>query len=140
MTPFLSISCITVAIILFLLVLRWKINRDYNLWRANKAVKHGKSWRLLVLLLTPSVIILAIPISIWGIILTAPLIASCWWLTFDGWFNNKRKFNYWFTGSEDGKDDAKMDNLLQRLKKWQHISLKIGLILLFTSLYLIAIL
>ena len=150
MTPFISISCILISTILFYLVLRWKVTRDYNLWKANKAVKHGKSWRLLCLLLTPSVIILAIPlqyififgIKLWmcGVLVTAPMLACIWWLTFDGWFNNKRKFNYWFTGSEDGSNDAIMDNILQGLSKWQHIAIKLFLIALFTSLYIIALL
>ena len=150
MTPLITISCILTSTILFYFTLRWKVNRDYSLWKTNKAVKHGKSWRLLCFLLSPAVIILAVPLEHififgikfygWGISVTAPMLACYWWMFFDGWFNNKRKFNWWFTGSEDGKHDAIMDNILQGLSKWQHIAIKLFLIILFTSLYLLALL
>lgn len=149
MTPFLSISCITVAIILFLLILKWKVDRDYNLWRAKKAVKHGKSWRLLVLLLTPSVIIMAIPLEyiylfnmkvwLWGVIVTAPFFAFWWLLLFNGFYSNKRRRNFWDLGSQDN-DDADTDDILQALPKWLHITIVILLPAIFTTLYLIALL
>lgn len=149
MSLLVSISCITVSIILFLLVLKWKVNRDYSLWKAQKAVKHGKSWRLLVLLLTPSVIIMAIPLEHiflfglkvhgWGVIITAPLFAFWWLLLFNGFYSNKRKRNFWDLGSQDN-DDADTDDILQALPKWLHITVVILLPAIFTTLYLIALL
>lgn len=125
-----------IAAILFLSVLYWKVNRDYNLWLKDIPVKHSKSWRLLCFLLSPTVIMLAIPLHWLAILLTAPLAAFWWWFLFDGWYNNKRKFNWWFTGSNDS-DDAKTDNFLQKLKQWQHKAIKIGSITITTTIYIL---
>ncbi len=140
---------IPISILIFAGVLYWKVNRDYKLWNKNKAVKHGKSWRLLAFLLTPSVIMLAIPLEYififdlkiygWGIIVTAPMLSFWWLLLFNGFYSNKRKRNFFDLGSNDN-DDADTDNILQALPKWLHISIVILLPLLFTFLYLICLL
>lgn len=140
---------IPISILLFSVVLYWKVNRDYNLWKTNKAVKHGKSWRLLVLLLTPSVIIMAIPLQHiflfdlkiygWGIIVTAPMLAFWWLLLFNGFYSNKRNRNFFDLGSQDN-DDADTDDILQALPRWLHITIVITMPIVFTLLYIICIL
>lgn len=68
------------------------------------------------------------------------MIGSWVWFLFDGFYNIYRplrpQLSWWFTGSEDGKDDAETDNLLQKLTLNQHKALKFGLILVSTILYI----
>ncbi len=78
---------------------------------------------------------LAIPVHWLAVLLTAPMAAFWWLFLFDGFYNNKRNFNWWFTGSDDS-DDPKTDNLLQKLKPWQHKAVKIGAITILTTLYI----
>lgn len=66
---------------------------------------------------------------------SALMVALLIWLLFDGLYNWVRGYGWWFTGSDD-KDDAATDNILQRLKLWQHILLKIGLLLVSLAVYL----
>ena len=134
-----NIVLILSSLIYSFFVLQWKVNRDYKTWRSKQPVKHGKSWRLLAFLLLPPIICLAIPITLWGVIITAPFFACWWWILFDGWFNNKRRFNWWHTGSNDAFD-AKTDDFLQKLKPWQRKALKMFLPALFTALYVICLL
>lgn len=58
-----------------------------------------------------------------------PLICAVYWLLFDGLFNVLRGLNWWSTGSED-PDDAKTDNFLQTLTRWEHVTVKVGAVLI----------
>ncbi len=54
------------------------------------------------------------------------MIGINYWNLFDGLYNLFRGFGWFFTGSEDGADDAKTDNFLQSIPLWAHVFIKIG--------------
>lgn len=68
------------------------------------------------------------------------MIASDVLFLFDGLYNIYRplrpQLSWWFTGSEDGKNDASTDNFLQKLTLTQHKILKFGLMFISLALYL----
>jgi hypothetical protein len=140
---------IFLATILFLAVLAWDIVSDYKKWLKERSVNHSKEWWIRVLALLPCIAILCWPklidiasasllmaVCFWliSIASSALIVAVYFWLLFDGLYNVIRGYNWWYTGTDD-VDDAKTDNLLQRLTLWQHILLKIGGCVAATILY-----
>jgi hypothetical protein len=125
---------IVIAIILFLAVLVWDLITDYEKWLIHRSVKHGKEWWVRVAALLPCIALFGwfrlLPLAA-----AAFMVAMWFWLLFDGLYNVIRGYKWWFTGSDD-PDDAKTDNLLQRLTLTQHILLKIGSCIAATILYL----
>ncbi len=117
----------TIAIIIVVIGLVIKLFVDFKLWKKHKSPNHPKEWALLALFCVPSIILfgkesqldlyISLPLS-------AIMIAFFIWFFFDGIYNLLRKFNWWFTGSDD-KDDAFTDNILQKLKLWQHVLIKL---------------
>lgn len=125
------------------IILRSEVMHDYRHWKVDDyhEIKHGKRWRLRALMMIPAIVGLLIGLQPEGNeLLFTPLICAGWgavafWLLFDGWFNNKRDFNWWHVGSDDPAD-AHTDDVIQKLRKWQHIAVKVGLTALFTFFYL----
>lgn len=141
-----------IPIILFLIPLVVKLVIDFKKWKAIEPVNHNKEWRLVALseLTTSGVFFFVLcPQNVFiSIIATVGMIASWYWFIFDfsfnlirlywakkcSWHLEKGQYSFWYTGSDDD-DDAKTDDFLQRLPLWAHITLKLGLIILFTYLY-----
>jgi hypothetical protein len=115
-----------IAVDLFLIVLYIDLTTDYQKWKNNISVNHliGAIIRLLGLL--PAILIT--PWTFW------PLMGFSYWFLFDGIYNKLRRFDWWFTGSND-KDDALTDNLLQRMSIEQQIYLKGGGILISIAVF-----
>lgn len=110
---------ILTAIILFHIVLALDLWSDYKDWKEGRVIEHAKQVKERIVLLTPPVILLSIPVPgafIWGLALSGALVGFTYWTVFDGLFNVIRKFKWAFTGSVD-KDEAKLD-ILQRKYKW----------------------
>ena len=126
------------ATIIFLLPLIIKLSVDYHKWISHKPVNHTKEWWIIVAMEVPAGWLfvkysdILFPLSI---PIVAGMMMFWFWFLFDGIYNQLRGYNWWFTGSDD-KDDPTTDNFLQSLKLWQHIAIKIGGIILFTTLYL----
>lgn len=126
------------------LVLRSEVLHDYKRWKAEEygRIKHGKRWRLRACMCTPIIAGLTIALApskgflIWAPITSTILVALGWWLTFDGWFNNIRGFNWWYAGSDDPKN-AHTDDIIHSLRKWQHIALKAVSLSTFIVLYIL---
>ena len=146
------IYLITSSIVLAALILWWDIQSDFKYWKQKKDINHSNQGFKRLMLLTPSIIMMAIPITwvstkllvIVAIILLCVLISfgviGFWyWLLFDGLYANKRRYNFWNLGSDDA-GDGKADNFLQSLSKSQHIALKIGGCAIFTTTYIILLL
>jgi hypothetical protein len=71
------------------------------------------------------------------------MIASAWWLLFDGFYNLIRNYKWWFTGGHQDPtepDDSRLDIFLFKLSVTQQAILKIGGVILFISIYLITLL
>lgn len=143
------IYLIAAAFILEHLVLLWDIKADFKYWKEERPINHNNQGFKRLMLLTPSIIMYSIPLyweinNFWLQIGVISLIVSwsvfmvCfrYWLLFDGLLSNKKRFNFWSLGS-DGPEDGVTDNFLQRLKKWQHISIKVGGSLIFTTIYIL---
>lgn len=128
---------IWIAVILFISVLAFDVFSDYAKWLEGESVKHTKEFFLRLALLSPSLLILILwkgesYIVITGV--TLAMVGFVYWSLFDGFYNLIRKFNFFFTGSDD-PDDAISDNLLQSIPKWAQICIKIGGSIVFTFLY-----
>lgn len=143
------IYLIATAAILEHLVLWFDIKADFKFWKKEKPINHSNQGFKRLMLLTPSIIMYSIPLywevdNIWlqvgviALIVSLSFLHVCfrYWLLFDGLLSNKKRFNFWSLGS-DGPEDGKTDNFLQGLKKWQHISIKVGGALIFTTIYIL---
>lgn len=110
-----------IGLVLYFGVLGLDLYIDINKWKKGKSANHqDKGWRRSIAL-APSVYLIG-----WQYIL---LMIALYWFLFDGLYNIFRNFNWWYTGSEDGKDDAKTDNLLQSLTPLQRKGIKFACIL-----------
>jgi hypothetical protein len=119
------------AILIFLLTLAIDIWTDYKFWKRNIPVDHTRGAILRLIGLVPVLFLLG-----WYSI---PLVGFAYWILFDGIYNLARGFKWWFTGSDD-KDDAMLDNLLQKLTERQQEILKIGGLLISIHIYVVALL
>lgn len=137
---------ITLAFILFFLVLRWDVYSDYKKWKNGIPVNHKKEALIRGVLLLPSISLLVLVKLIGNsftfsnlilyLFLTVGMLGSLWIEFFDGWYNSLRGFKWRFNGSVD-EDDALTDRILYKIGDFWEGVLKIGLILLFTVLYFI---
>lgn len=123
-----NLILIILGVAIFVATLLYDLYTDIKLWKEDKPVKHTKGTILRCIGLIPAIILIGWP--------SIMLVGFAYWLLFDGLFNTRRGFNWWFTGSDD-PDDAKMDNLLQTLTLLQHKALKIGGLGIGLILYLI---
>ncbi len=117
---------IWIAIAIPILCLVAKLVYDYRLWLRHKNVNHKKEWLIVALACVPSILIFTMESTLtWYFAAPVAGIMDAFfiWLFFDGIYNKLRGYGWWFTGSDD-QDDATTDNILQRLKLWQHILIK----------------
>jgi ABC-type Fe3+ transport system permease subunit len=133
---------ILLAVLAFIIPLILWIEYDFKQWRQNKNFSHGKEWRLKGLSLLPSIslFVIAHPGNVFLSIPTVCFLQmALWWFFFDGLYNDRRNFSWWFNGSfnDKGFEDPFSDKLLRRMKVWQQALLKIGLIVLFISIYVV---
>jgi hypothetical protein len=126
-------------------ILLWDIFSDYRDWKKRKDINHSnQGFKRIMLLLIPTAcftIELVQPgDSVWLIALYAALsflmVCFVFWVLFDGLLSNKKRFNWWHLGS-DGPEDGVLDNFLQSLSKWQHITLKVVGAALFITIYIL---
>lgn len=137
-----NILFIIISALAFKKVLLWDVNSDYQKWKDKIPVKHTKEWFDRALRLIPSFIFLYIPLvnsSLWSLVISFlvvfGVIFSVWWELFDGLYNRKRGFRWRFNGSIDS-DDPFLDKFLYKIGDKKEAILKLGLISIFTILYL----
>lgn len=141
--------CISSGALIVALVLWLDIQSDYKDWKREKPINHSNQGFKRIMQLTPAVGLLTVPIyfqypGFWVTILMTALAALLsfamicfwYWLLFDGLYANKRRFNFWHLGS-DGPEDGRLDNFLQSLTRAQHIAVKVGGCVLFTTIYIL---
>ncbi len=73
---------------------------------------------------------------VWASSVSLLMCCFWFWLFFDGLFSVIRGYNFWFTGSEDGKEDAVTDNILQSIPLPLHIFIKTSLVIISTYIYI----
>lgn len=129
---------IILGLICFVIVLQWDVKSDYDKWTKNIPVDHTKEAWQRALYLLPSFILLFIPLwfNILGAIVVAGWMSTTYLLLFDGLYNQKRGYNWWFTGGVD-PDDAWWDKLQRKIPLFLLKVLKIGIPILLTAAYVI---
>ena len=133
---------ILIAIILFIGTLIIDLVTDYRLLLNNRSIDHDRGTWLRAIGLIPAIILLTIatkfifPYWIISIAISGGVICFNYWNLFDGFLNLLRSEKWFWTGSDD-EDDAKSDNFVQGLKRWEHVAIKIGLSLAFIVVYII---
>lgn len=132
---------IPVCVLLFYLVLRWDINDDFKKWLANKGVNHKREFFLRIALLVPCVVgftyVNPLP-WYYGFIISGLMVGSAFCLLFDGLFNNKRRFNFWFNGSKGPHDRSRFDDFWHNMPDWKEATIKIGASLVFVAAYFLS--
>lgn len=131
------------GIILFLATIVFNARLDYSIWKrqinaARNVRNHVTGAIIKAATVLPSLIMLAIASNFrWviALIVTAFLLWTYFLLLFEGAYNIFRGEPFFFRGTEDGKDDAKLDNFWQSLPEWFYITLKLVLPAVATYLY-----
>lgn len=133
---------ILLGILTFLVVLYFDVQSDYKRLTTN-TIDHKRGALVRTLALLPSFGCFYFPLDNLGwlyifakFIVVTGLLVSWWWEFFDGWLNTKRGKSWRYNGSDD-KDDAKTDNFLQKLTPIEQMAVKWGLIITFTTLYIL---
>lgn len=133
---------VLLGILTFLVVLYFDVQSDYKRLTTN-TIDHKRGALVRTLALLPSFGCFYFPLDNLGwlyifakFIVVTGLLASWWWEFFDGWLNTKRGKSRRYNGSDD-KDDAKTDNFLQKLTPIEQMAVKWGLIITFTTLYIL---
>lgn len=133
-----EISNCLIALIWFVGVLYWDVSTDYKKWKKKKPVDHTTDWLLRGLLIIPSTVLLSLPeITLQRIGAALLMQGFLWWELFDGFYNLMRGFSWRFNGTVD-PDDSFLDKILHKLSPLQETILKWGLIIIFTSLYILS--
>lgn len=144
-----NIILVLSAAILEAIILLWDIKADFRYWKQEKPINHNnQGFKRILLLLIPT-ILFTIPLlpagnytlTYVGIIvlydlLSFAMVCFWYWLLFDGLLSNKKRFNFWHLGS-DGPEDGVLDNFLQSLTRAQHIAMKVGGTIIFTTIYIL---
>jgi len=116
------------ATLLFLIVLAAKLWYDYREWKKHRAINHREIW-IAVVLCVPIALLMANYSEanfIVSLVLT-PIAMACFWMpAFNITYNLIRREKPFFTGSEDGKDDAKTDDFFQGLKPIEILNITIS--------------
>ena len=135
---------ILIGLVIFGAILWGDLACDLRKWRNDEPVKHGKEGMLRALVLTIPTLFFLFPVfdlSNKEILLKLGTIIGwemfTWLLLFDGIYNIKRNFNWWFLGSVD--DDAITDKIQRKIPLPLLKVLKIGIPIIFTILYIIQI-
>lgn len=130
-----------VTIIISFLILLVKLFYDYRQWVNFKRINHRKEFLfLLAAYIVPGVMFTqqTNASNFMSALVIFPMIGFWFWFLFDAAFNLIRGKNIWFTGSND-EDDAFTDDLIQGVPLWQHITIKLSGIVLFTYFYIVLI-
>jgi hypothetical protein len=131
-----NLLCILTAIFSFIAILRDDVDTDYKKWKDNIPVRHNvEGWIRAIWLLIPF-ILLCFPIGFRAFYIPAGLLFFFYLTLFDGLYNSKRRINFWSLGSID-KDDPITDRILRKFPRKTQITVKIGGMFIFLSLYIL---
>ena len=127
------------AITLIIIVVIVKLRYDYKLWQKHIYVKHSKEWLLMALGSAYSIYYFAehSTLTRWlSYPLAALMCAAFIMFFFNGWYNTKRGFNWWFLG-DVGNKSAITDKFFKKVgSSWQK-TIQIGLLIGTIIIYII---
>lgn len=138
---------IILAIVLFVLLLLWNVDRHYQKWRfGQQQPDTGNTTpiihipetiiRILVFIPVLALLIVSKGVTIINIIESCAALFFTFWLFFDGLFNLKRGRNWWFIGTVD-KNESFLDNVKRKLGQFWTKVVQIGLFILSIIIYII---
>lgn len=110
-----------------------------------KKIDHSKDhWQLIMkgICCSPAIYFLTYASEFkwwWAAAFTGFMVAAWFWIMFDGFLGIFRKRGFWDTGSEEGKEDALTDNILQSMSKLLGAAIKILLVLGSTYIYIVGL-
>lgn len=130
---------IILALIWFTGILYWNVDYDYKKISQGIPIDHKKHAVIRAALLVPSSIAFLMPsFSLLQIPIVICMQGAWWWEFFDGWLNSKRGYPWRFNGG-GGEGSADSDNFLRKFTPTQQALIKWGLIVLFTTIYIITL-
>lgn len=115
---------------------------DLRLWFKEKRRPHKKGWRLKASTSIPALCMLFwVSEYKWYYAAGFSVFMSMSWflVLFSGFYNVLRGYNFFFNGSEDGKDDAVTDNFFQSIPFWLGNLIKLVLLAGSTYLYIMGL-
>lgn len=128
------------AIIIFSTVFSWDIIRDYFAWKKGEKISHSIKRKWIRLFTMASVVMLATAMQgslVINLLFAWLLVFWLYWTLFDGLFNLIRNMPWQYPGSEDGADDAKLDDLQQKFKWLWIVKLIVSTVLLIIYICLL---
>lgn len=128
-----------IAIALIILVVVVKTFYDYNLWKKHIPVNHPKEWLYMAVGSAYSIYYFSrhSNLSEWlSYPLSALMCAAFIMFFFNGWYNTKRGFNWWFLG-DVGNKSAFSDKLFKRVGSFWQKTIQIGLLIGTLTIYII---
>lgn len=136
---------IILALISFFVALFAHLYFDFNRWKQHRPIDHSKKWRtvLWVALLVPSIYFFTAAHSgSWLWVLANVLLMEFFIYVFlyDGLYNSWRHFDWWFTGSDDGNQDAVTDSFWRSIGKGWTQMIKISGMIVTTVVYIVTLL
>lgn len=146
------------AITLFFILLSLNVSRHYRLWKESQKwpivgkripINHKEENKIRLVIFSPVVFLFMLGVnglnkqsvlmhwlSLAGLlIICSGMVACSFWFIFDGLFNRKRGFKWYFEGTVDF-DEAKSDNILRGMTVAQKLLLQVGSSVGFILLYL----
>lgn len=135
MNPFYSIL---IGLAIFALTLFLDVRSDFKLWLKGIGVKHFRGALIRLIGLIPAMFFIGwLPFHhSWILVAVCSFFFFAYWTLFDGLYSNKRRRNWWDTGSND-PDDAQTDNFLQKLSLTKIKLVKIGGMAVSAAIFLI---
>lgn len=126
---------------LFFIALIIDLYTDLRKWHKNIDINHTQGAFVRVALLAPCIFCFTTALNIewyYALPLTLIMIFFPWWLLFDGIYNVKRNYSWWFNGSIDGAGrDGKLDLFLTRLSDWEEALIKVIPMAIFIGAYIL---
>ena len=128
-----------IAIALIILILVIKTFYDFHLWKQHIPVNHPKEWVVMAISSAYSIYYFGHHSSLaWWMsyTLSALMCAAFIMFFFNGWYNTKRGFNWWFLG-DLGPKSAISDKFFKRVGPFWQKAIQIGLLIGSITIYII---
>ena len=128
-----------VAITLIMVIVFVKTNYDYKLWKKHIPVNHPKEWVLMAFGSGYSIYYFAKHSSLTWFLsypLAALMCAAFIMFFFNGWYNTKRNFNWWFLGDVNSKS-AISDKFFKWVGSFWQKAIQIILLIGSITIYII---
>ena len=128
-----------IAIALIIAIVVVKTIYDFNLWKKHIPVNHPKEWAFMAIGSVYSIYYFGHHSSLTWLLsypLSALMCAAFIMFFFNGWYNTKRGFNWWFLG-DVGNKSAVSDKFFKRVGTFWQKAIQITLLIGSITIYII---